>query len=149
MKKLGYALLVVAGLAAVAVAQKMDKPTIVTAADMKWTPVPGTTAQMANLVGDWQKGAHTVEAKLSAGEDHPLHTHAATLKTTVISGTFWIAGEGEKPKMMGPGSFAIVPAGWKHTSGCDKAAPCVIFQEGDGAFDMKPVAAAAKTPAKK
>jgi hypothetical protein len=51
--------------------------------------------------------------------------------------------------MFGPGSYVLVPAGTEHTSGCDKSGPCTIFQEGDGAFDMKPVATAAKTPAKK
>jgi hypothetical protein len=67
-----------------------------------------------------------------------------------MTGTFLVGGKGEKPKAYGPGSFLIVPGGWEHTSGCDKAGPCLLFQEGDGAFDMKPVGAAAgKTPAKK
>jgi hypothetical protein len=148
MKKLLAALLLVGGMSLVAHA---DKPVAMAPADMKFAPVPNTTAQIANLWGDWHTGAHGVIAKFVAGEDHPLHQHTATFKLVVLSGNFMFGVEGEKPKAYGPGSYVMVPAGLKHVSGCDKSGPCSIFQEGDGAFDMKPVetASAAKKPAAK
>jgi len=149
MKKLLGALVLVGGLALVAHAEA-PKAVMMTPADMKFMPIPNTTAQIANLWGDFMKGPHGVIAKFVAGEEHPLHTHTANLKLVVISGTFWTAAKGEKPKMFGPGSYVMVPGGMEHSSGCDKSGPCMVFQEGDGAFDMKPVAAAAKAaPAKK
>jgi quercetin dioxygenase-like cupin family protein len=148
MKKLLGALVLVGGLALVAHAEA-PKAMSTTAADMKFVPIPNTTAQVATLWGDFTKTAHGVMVKFVPGEEHPLHTHSANIKVVVISGTFYTAAKGEKPKMYGPGSFVMVPAGTEHVSGCDKSGPCLTFQEGDGAFDMKPVATAAKTPAKK
>jgi quercetin dioxygenase-like cupin family protein len=47
--------------------------------------------------------------------------------------------EGGAEKKLGPGSFFSIPGGVKHTSGCAPGAPCVIFQQGPGKFDMKMV----------
>ena len=39
-----------------------------------------------------------------------------------------------------PGSYLFQPGGeYKHTTTCDKASECLIFAEGIGAFDLKPV----------
>jgi hypothetical protein len=35
--------------------------------------------------------------------------------------------------------YFFVPANMKHSSSCAPGAPCVLFQEGPGKFDVKPV----------
>jgi uncharacterized cupin superfamily protein len=55
----------------------------------------------------------------------------------VLAGNFWVAPEGGEKKMFGPGSYVMVPSGWKHTSGAD--AGTTVFQEGPGKFDMQMV----------
>lgn len=85
------------------------------------------------------KGAYTAFAKLPAGQMHPLHTHTSDIKCVVVSGTFILGPEGGPEKKLGPGSYFFVPGGMKHTSGCAEGAPCVLFQEGPGKFDMKSV----------
>jgi quercetin dioxygenase-like cupin family protein len=127
---------------------KAKGPVAWTAAEQKWAEVPNTKVQVSTLWGDFAKGPHGVIAKFVAGEEHPLHTHGANVKLVVLSGNFTFGGEGEKPKSYGPGSYVMVPANYKHVSGCDKSGPCTIFQEGDAAFDMKPVEVA-KKPGKK
>jgi quercetin dioxygenase-like cupin family protein len=108
--------------------------------DLKWTEVPDTGGvQVAPVSGDFTKGASTVFAKLPAGQAHPLHTHSHDVKSVVVSGTFMLGPEGGPEKKLGPGSYFVVPGKMKHTSGCAAGAPCVLFQENAGKFDMKPV----------
>jgi len=124
-----------------AVAQKkMKKEAILwPAADIKWEEMKGGPPGImyANLWGDITKGAYGTLIKLPAGLDNPLHTHSSDVKGVVISGTFWIAPDGGEKKMFGPGSYFMVPGGWKHTSGTN--GETMLFQEGPGKFDMKPM----------
>jgi quercetin dioxygenase-like cupin family protein len=118
--------------------------------DLKWIDVPNAGgAQVANITGDIFKGAHTAIAKVPAGQVHPLHTHTSEVKAVVVSGTFSVTPEGGVEKKLGPGSYFAIPGGVKHLSSCAPGAPCVLFQQGTGKFDMKPVAekAAAEKPA--
>lgn len=120
--------------------------------DLKWTDVPNAGgAQVANVSGDILKGAHSAFAKVPAGQAHPLHTHTNETKGVVVSGTFSVTPEGGVEKRLGPGSYFTIPGGAKHLSSCAPGAPCVLFQQGTGKFDMKPVAdkAAAEKPAEK
>ena len=106
--------------------------------DLKWNEIPETGGvQVAPVSGDMTKGKHTVFVKMPAAQVHPLHTHTSELKTVVISGTFAVGPEGGPEKKLGPGSYIVIPGGMKHTSSCEKG--CVLFQEGAGKFDMKPV----------
>jgi quercetin dioxygenase-like cupin family protein len=100
-------------------------------------PVPGI--KYANLWGDIMKGASGALIKLPAGLNNPLHTHSSDIKMVVVSGTFWVAREGEAPTKLGPGSYLHVPAGVKHTSGTADG-EAVVFQESPGRFDLVPVA---------
>src|SRR6266550_4601537 len=71
----------------------------------------------------------TATEKFPAGFSAPLHTHTATHKVVVISGT-WIHGEPGKPDArLGPGSYLVQPSGMKHTTACDAASECVFFIE--------------------
>jgi anti-sigma factor ChrR (cupin superfamily) len=126
-------------------------PIVKPAADMKWTdldPKAGPGVKIADISGDHTKGAFSAFIKFPAGFAAPLHTHTNAMKMVVISGTIVQQPEGAAEFRLGPGSYLFQPGGeYKHTTACDKASDCLIFSEGIGAFDIKPVAAAA--PAKK
>ena len=112
----------------------------ISAADLKWMEVPESGGvQIANVAGDMMKGSHSSFAKIPAGQKHPLHTHTNEEKLVVVSGTFLVGLEGEPEKPLAPGSYMVIPGGLKHTSSCAEGAPCVIFSQGTGKFDMKPV----------
>lgn len=137
--------------AAVGVAWAAKKEIVMMAPeDLKWIEVPDSGgSQVANVSGDIFKGAHSAFAKVPAGQPHPLHTHTNEVKAVVISGTFTVTPEGGTEKRLGPGSYFTIPAKAKHLSSCAPGAPCVLFQQGTGKFDMKPVVqnAAGEKPA--
>ena len=124
-------------------AQKGAKTaTVWPAADIKWVEMkgtpPGVKITSATLWGNMEKGAYGALINLPANMSNPLHTHTATTKLVVISGTFWYQPEGGEKKMLDAGSYLSVPGGLKHTSGTgDKG--CTVMQEGSGAWDMNPV----------
>jgi quercetin dioxygenase-like cupin family protein len=128
----------------VAQAQKKAGPSggivMKTPSELKWVDIPDTKgAQQAVVYGDPQKGANGSFAKFPAGTQIPLHTHTASGRSVVISGTMMEAAEGQKPKELGPGSYFYLPGGMKHTTACKAGADCVIYSHWSGAFDMKPV----------
>lgn len=110
------------------------------ASELKW--VESTQAkgvQQAVVWGDAAKGAHGSFAKFASGAETPLHTHAATGRSVVISGTIISAPEGQKPKELAPGSYFSLPGGMAHRTSCKAGAECVIFSHWLGAFDLTPV----------
>lgn len=139
--------------AAVGVAWAAKKDIVMmTPEGLKWMDVPNAPgAQVANVTGDIFKGAYVAFAEVPAGQVHPLHTHSSQVSAVVVSGTFTVTPEGGTEKKLGPGSYFTVPGGVKHMSSCAAGAPCVLFQQGPGKFDMKPVAekTAEKPAAKK
>lgn len=139
--KARFAMMVgVLGMAAAAAWAAKKEITAIAPEDLKWIDVPNAPgAQVANVSGDIMKGAHAAFAKVPAGQTHPLHTHSSEVKAVVISGTFLVGPEGGPEKKLGPGSYFAVPAGFKHTSACAAGTPCVLFQQGPGKFDVKPV----------
>jgi len=124
-----------------AAAQKMKKEAVVWPADqIKWIPDPdGSGGMSANLWGDMNKGAYGALVSIPAGSKFPLHTHTSDVKAVVISGTFIYTPEGGTETRLGAGSYCLVPGGSRHTSGTGDDAPCVMFQEGSGKWDVKPV----------
>ena len=125
-----------------------NAPVFVPSADLKWTdldPQRGPGVKVADISGDHSKGAFSAFIKFPAGFAAPLHTHTNAMKMVVISGTFVQQPEGKPEFRLGPGSYLFQPGGdYKHTTACDKASDCVIFAEGIGAFDIKPVETAKK-----
>ena len=146
MKKIGISLVVTLaclGLAAAAASKK--EATTFAPPDLKWVEVPSSGGvQAAPLRGDMAKGAHAVMVKFPAGAVHPLHTHTQGITIVTVSGTFTYGPEGGPEKSYGPGSYIMIPGGTRHTSGCTSAAPCVLYHEAPGKFDMKMVGTAAK-----
>lgn len=123
-------------------------PIVMPSATLKWTdldPQRGPGVKVADISGDHSKGAFSAFIKFPAGFAAPLHTHTNAMKMVVISGTFVQQPEGKAEFRLGPGSYLFQPGGdYKHTTACDKASECLIFAEGIGAFDIKPVETAKK-----
>jgi mannose-6-phosphate isomerase-like protein (cupin superfamily) len=119
------------------------EPIIWAAENLKWVEMkdgpPGV--MVATLWGDWSKnkGSWGVLVKLPAGFDTPLHFHTNDFKAVVISGTFLHVRDG-KEESLGAGSYLSIPGGDRHITRVSKDAPCTLFQEGSGMWDLKPVA---------
>ena len=150
-------------LAAAALAQKSDAgkanpapkmsapaPVVWPAGDLKWTDAEGAPPGVkgVNLFGDPANGPFGAVQKFPAGFSAPLHTHSADLRIVVVSGTLIHGPEGKPEVRLPAGSYLYLPSTYRHTTGCDKAAECVFFIEGNRKFDVKPVGPA-KAPAKK
>ena len=122
-------------------------PVFTPAADLTWVdldPKGAPGVKIATLWGDHRTGAFGAYFKLPAGFAVPLHTHTHAMKVVFVSGTYLQAPEGKPEVRLGPGSYMMQPGGdYRHTTACDKAADCVFFVQGEGAFDLKPVATAA------
>jgi quercetin dioxygenase-like cupin family protein len=121
-------------------AQEATKKAVLRAApELKWVDAQGATGvQQATAWGNAQKGAHGSFAKFAGGTEVPLHTHTASGRSVVISGTLLEGLEGQKPKELGAGSYFSIPGDVKHTTACKAGADCVIYSEWSGAFDLKP-----------
>jgi quercetin dioxygenase-like cupin family protein len=119
-------------------------PTIWPAADLKWAPISpeNPTVMIADLWGDHTKGPYGAVIKFPAGFEAPAHTHTADFRIVVISGTFIHTAQGKPAANLTAGSYLFQPGGnYVHTTACGKASECMIFTEGNGAFDLKPVEA--------
>jgi quercetin dioxygenase-like cupin family protein len=103
---------------------------------------PGLPAggKMAVLDGDPnKKGSFTVRLQAPDGYKIAPHTHPTAERLTVISGTFHL-GMGEKfdeaaGREMGPGSFAVLPAGMKHFAW--STGELVVQIDSEGPFEIK------------
>lgn len=113
-------------------------PVIWPAADMKWVDAPDAPAGVKQVLlwGDSTKGRFGALEKFPAGFTTPLHSHSATLKIVIVSGTVIHGPEGKPEVRLPAGSYLVDPAGYRHTTACDKASECVFFMEGDGKFDV-------------
>jgi quercetin dioxygenase-like cupin family protein len=110
-----------------------------TPSDMKWADIPNATgAQQSVAWGNAEKGPHGAFVKFPGGTEIPLHSHTASVRSAVISGTILHALEGQPPKELGPGSYASIPGGVKHTTACKAGADCLIYSEWSAAFDLTP-----------
>jgi hypothetical protein len=114
-------------------------PMMVSFTDLKWTAVPQRKGmQMVVLSGDPEQGEYTQLRKVPAGTDNPLHSHSCEIKNVIISGVWYTGPDSASAKDFGPGSVIVMPADWKHVSGCRAGSDCVLYQEGKGKFDFKP-----------
>jgi quercetin dioxygenase-like cupin family protein len=115
-------------------------PLMVSSTDLKWAELPERKGmQFAVLSGDPKAVEYTQMRKVPAGTDNPLHTHSSEIKNVIISGTWYTGADAASAKDFGPGSVVMMPASWTHVSGCRAGSECVLYQEGKGKFDYKPV----------
>ncbi len=148
MKKLGVFCIVAvfvlaSGTDTFAQQKKMKKEAVLRAAeDIQWAAMKNGPegAMVSSLWGDMSKGGYGAFVKLPAGFVTPLHTHSNDLKIVIISGTMIHTPQGGSEKSYGAGSYLFVPSTDVHTTRIGADAPCVLFQESAGKFDLKPVA---------
>jgi ChrR-like protein with cupin domain len=108
--------------------------------EIQWRPMPGTDGnQYAPLWGDLKQGAYGAFVRRGPNQDHPLHMHTSTVKIVVLSGEMHYTPEGGERKVLGPGSYLMIPAKLRHTSGTGPDGS-TVFQEGNGAWDRVDVA---------
>jgi len=148
MKRLSlYIVLVLVGLiffgATEASAQeKMKKEAVIWPAEnIKWEQLKGGPpgVMIANLWGNYEKGAFGAFIKFPAGFKTPLHTHSSDGKAVVVSGTLIETPEGGTEKRCGSGSYLSIPSVVKHVSAAGTDAPCIFLWEQPGKFDLNPV----------
>jgi hypothetical protein len=116
-------------------------PLMLSFSELNWVELKEREGmQFALLSGDPTKGEYTQMRKVPAGTDNPLHAHSSEIKNVVISGVWYTGTDAASARDFGPGSVVVMPADWVHVSGCRGGSECVLFQEGKGKFDFKPVA---------
>ena len=116
-------------------------PLMLSLAELNWVELTERKGmQFATLSGDPTKGEYTQMRKVPAGTDNPLHAHSSEIKNVVISGVWYTGTDAASARDFGPGSVVVMPADWVHVSGCRGGSECVLYQEGKGKFDFKPVA---------
>ena len=140
-----FAIAAVIGLAAPVAtlnAANAGKPVTMTPDQLKWVPNPAATGvMMATAWGDPSKGPFGAFNKFVAGFTAPLHTHSASTRIVVISGTMSMTGEDGKEIKFPAGSFYTQPNTFPHVTKCLAGADCIIYIETDGKLDLKPVEA--------
>jgi quercetin dioxygenase-like cupin family protein len=116
---------------------------IVAPSDLQWGDAPPSLpagAKATILEGDpAKKGSFTIRLQMPAGYKVPPHTHPTAEHITVISGSFHLAMGDKLDEASGhdmpAGSFAIMPAGMKHTAWA--TAETVVQVHGMGPFEIK------------
>ena len=115
-------------------------PLMVSLQDMTWAELPERKGmQLAVLSGDPKTAAYTQMRRVLAGTDNPPHTHSSEITNVVISGTWYTGADAASVRDFGPGSVVRMPADWTHVSGCRAGSDCLLYQDGKGKFDFKPV----------
>lgn len=121
MKSLTSTALLLALCATSAWAQHAGSHKAITAADLKWAPVPTLPpgALISVIEGPMNQAVpFTVRMKLPADYRIPPHTHPAVERVTVLSGTFHM-GMGKRfdpagTQPVGPGDVMIMQPGTEH-----------------------------------
>lgn len=115
-----------------------NQPIMIDFKELKWTALPERPGMQFSVIpGDPKTGAYTQVRRVPGGTDNPLHTHRSELTNVVISGIWYTGVDASSAKDFGAGSVILMPANWKHVSGCRKGADCVFYQSGNGKFDFK------------
>ncbi len=105
--------------------------------ELKWDDVGGP--KVANITGDYKKGAYMGLLTIPAGFTSPMHSHSGDYEAVQIEGTssHWFKGDdGTKAKKMTPGSYWSMPAKIDHVSACDKGKDCVMLLIQKSKFDF-------------
>ena len=135
--------LMLATVTAMAAQTPADRPVIVQAATIQWTPAPPVLeagAMAVLLDGDPSKAApFTLRVRLPANYRIAPHRHSIAERLTVLAGTLCFATRDAASQLrdstcLGPGAFRIMPANVLHT---DWTTGPVEYQiEAIGPFDM-------------
>lgn len=115
------------------------KPAVIwPAEEIKWSDNPMIKgAKVAVLWGDPKAGAYGALRRIPGGTILALHTHTNDTRVLLVSGIMALSIEGSPAKDLGPGSYAFIPGGVKHSATCKAAVECTYFDEQPGANDIK------------
>ena len=112
--------------------------TLTSAADLKWSDVPGFPGvHMAVGEGDPGKGPSHFFLKFDKGFTAPEHHHSADHYGTVVAGTVILTVDGKDTKL-GPGSYFSFTGAKAHATKCDAAADCILELDARGKWDVVP-----------
>ena len=123
-----------------AAAATTASPVTMSPTKMKWVPSKEAPGVMTAVVwGDMATGPHGAFHKFVPGFTAPLHTHTASTKIVVISGTMTLTGEDGKEMKFPAGSFYTQPSTYPHVTKCLAGSECLVYLEADARWDLKPV----------
>lgn len=132
---IGIAILCVALLGAGAV-HAADPPTLWTWKEIKWSDLAEPAgARQALLWGDPKTADHGTLVRWKATTKVPDLLRTQDLHVVVLAGTFTVEIEGGY-KEFGPGGFARIPKGVKHTLGCEAVGECRLLMHQPGPADV-------------
>jgi quercetin dioxygenase-like cupin family protein len=144
MKKIASVIAAVAILGGSAGLWAQSSHVIVTPQEAKWGPAPPLLpegAQIAVVAGDPMKAApYTVRLKFPANYAIPAHSHPTDENVAVVSGAVTF-GMGDKlvksgaNKTLGPGGYALMPAGMNHFAYTSEETTILLY--GMGPVDFK------------
>jgi hypothetical protein len=105
-------------------------------ADMKFVTFPYVPTCFTGAAehGDPSSGPFTLLVKGTKRCEVPMHYHTSTEQVVMVSGTARIEMNGDKPRIMIAGAFAIAPARHPHNFTCKTA--CKFYVISDGIFDI-------------
>jgi quercetin dioxygenase-like cupin family protein len=107
-----------------------------------WGPCPDILpagCQIAVLHGDPAKPNADVLLKLPGKSAFRKHRHSSAERIVLLSGELHVTYEGQKPEVIGAGSYAYGPAQRAHVGSCASAEPCLLFIAFEGPVDAVPV----------
>jgi quercetin dioxygenase-like cupin family protein len=81
--------------------------------------------------------ARGADILVPAGTVLPLHIHTNSNRVVSISGVITLTFEGMPGKDLGPGSYAPIPGGMKHSAMCKPEAECKYLEVYDAMGDIK------------
>jgi quercetin dioxygenase-like cupin family protein len=102
---------------------------------LKWADagVPGVST--AVVQGDMTKGASHFYLRYPAGFVSPVHHHSPDHFATTVSGSLSLTMDGKEHRLS-PGSYFAFTGKAPHVARCAGPAPCVMFIDARGAWDV-------------
>jgi quercetin dioxygenase-like cupin family protein len=105
---------------------------------LKWGPCPPPFAkgcQIAVLHGDPARPNADILLRIPAGFVLPPHRHSSAERMMLATGQLQVRYEGEKARVLTPGTYAFGPAGKPHQGRCVGSRPCTLFVAFEGPVD--------------
>ena len=109
---------------------------------LKWGPCPPflpAGCGIAVLHGDPSKANVDVFFKVPAKATIPMHWHTSSERMVLVAGELHVTYDGQKKRVLKPGTYAYGPAKQTHDGYCASKVPCVLFIAFESPLDAMPV----------
>jgi quercetin dioxygenase-like cupin family protein len=103
---------------------------------VEWKPYDADH-RVARLWGNTESGPFGVLVEIKAGNPTFWHMHGRDVRMVVLAGTVEYLESGQSAHTLAPGSYVLLPGGYKHRESCKAGTDCVIYMHGDRGFDVK------------